>query len=395
MTSLKISAITAYAVKAHRRYQMSGQIRPARRLPGSDYFQFPPYPELYSDNSEAMVVKVETDEGLIGWGEAQNPIGPEVSQKIVEKVLGPMVLGHDPLATNIRYLEMSETLRVRGQNTGYMHDAMGAIDTALWDIKGKALGLSVSELLGGRFRETLPCYVTGLRAGTRDERLEEAQRWIQQGVMIKLFLGFGLAEDTAEVSAVRRAVGDEARLFMDGVWKYNVPEALRVGRMLEAHGVEFFESPLLPEDIEGHARLARKLDVPIAIGEALRGRHQFLAWLQAQALGICQPDVMRNGISETAKIALLAETFNTPVALHCGVVTVIGMAATWHVAATLPNFFVQEYQPVMLELFNPWLIESLRLEKGELVVPTGPGLGIHIDEERLIQDVDSQVRIEL
>lgn len=395
MSALKITAITAFAVKARRRYQMSGQIRPARRLPASDYFQFPPYPELYSENSEAMVVKVETDAGLVGWGEAQNPIGPEVSQKIVERVIGPMILGHDPLATNIRYLEMSETLRVRGQNTGYMHDAMAAIDTALWDIKGKALGMSVSDLLGGRFRETLPCYVTGLRAPTRPERLVEACGWTEQGVMLKPFLGFGLAEDTAEITAIRQAVGPEGRIFMDGVWKYNVPEALRVGRMLEEQGVEFFESPLLPEDIEGHAKLARKLDVPIAIGEALRGRHQFFPWFQAQALDICQPDVMRNGISESYKIALLSETYNVPVALHCGVVTVVGMAATWHVAAAIPNFFVQEYQPVMLELFNPWLVEPLRLENGELVVPTGPGLGIEIDEVRMAEDVDSQIRIAL
>jgi len=392
---MKITSMTAYAVKASRRYQMSGQIKAAQPLPGSDYFQFPPYPELYSENSEAMVVKIETDAGITGWGEAQNPIGPEVSQKIVGRVIGPMVLGRDPQATNVRYTEMYQTLQVRGQSSGYMHDAIAAIDTALWDIKGQALGQPVSALLGGRYRDTLPCYVTGLRGKTREARLEEAVEWSRQGVSLKPFLGFGYAEDSAEISAIRQAVGDEARIFMDGVWKYSVPEALRVGRMLEAHGVEFFESPLLPEDVEGHSKLARKLDVPVAIGEALRSRHQFFPWFQAQALDICQPDVMRNGISETYKIALLAETYNIPVALHCGVVTVIGMAATWQVAAAIQNFYIQEYQPVMLPLFNPWLEEPLRLENGQLVIPTGPGLGISINEERFEQDVDSRVTISL
>ena len=392
---MKIISITAYAVKARTRYQMSGQIQAAKRLPGSDYFHFPPYPELYSENSEAMVVRIETDEGLTGWGEAQNPIGPEVSQKIIERVLGPMILGRDPQATNLRYLEMYETLRVRGQSTGFFHDAMAAIDTALWDIRGKAVGQPISALLGGRFRETLPCYVTGLQGKTLPARLEEAVEWTRQGVSLKPFLGFGYAADSAEISALRRAVGDEARLFMDGVWKYSGPEALRVGRMLEAHGVEFFESPLLPEDIEGHRKLAHKLDVAIAIGEALRGRYQFLPWIQAQALDICQPDVMRNGISETFKIALLAEAYNIQVALHCGVVTVIGMAATWQVAAALPNFFIQEYQPSMLPLFNPWLEERLCMEQGRLVVPTGPGLGIDINQKRFEQDVDSKMTIAL
>src|SRR4029079_13791184 len=102
----------------------------------------------------------------------QAPVGPEVLQKIVEKVIGPVVLGQDPLDINIRYQEMYDTLRVRGQTTGYQLDAIAAIDTAMWDIKGKAFNQSISELLGGRFRERLPAYVSGLRASSREARLE-------------------------------------------------------------------------------------------------------------------------------------------------------------------------------------------------------------------------------
>jgi galactonate dehydratase len=165
--------------------------------------------------------------------------------------------------------------------------------------------------------------------------------------------------------------------------------------MLEANGVEFFEAPLYPEDIEGHRKLARDLDIAVAVGEPLRTRFQFLDWIKAEALDVCQPDLMRNGISETYKIAILAETYNIPVALHVGAVTAVGMAATWQTAAALPNFYIQEFQPKMFAAFNPWLVEPLRLEQGQIVVPTGPGLGITLAEDRFAQDVDSQITLTL
>jgi D-galactarolactone cycloisomerase len=143
----------------------------------------------------------------------------------------------------------------------------------------------------------------------------------------------------------------------------------------------------------GHSRLSRQLDVAIAVGEPLRTRYQFLDWFRAGAIDICQPDLMRNGISETYKIGLLAEAYNIPVALHTGAVTAIGMAATWQTAAALPNFFIQEFQPKMFAAFNPWLEAPLRLEQGKIVVPTGPGLGITLNEERFREDVDSEVRL--
>ena len=261
------------------------------------------------------------------------------------------------------------------------------------DIRGKVAGRSISELLGGRFRDRLPMYVSGLRAATRAERVEEAAEWTRQGMGVKNFIGFGYATDAAEIEAIRKGVGDEARLFTDGLWKYSFPEAVRIGRVLETHGLEFFEAPLYPEDIEGHGKLAHDLDIAVAVGEPLRTRFEFLNWFKARAIDICQPDLMRNGISETYKIALLAEAYNIPVALHVGAATAIGLAATWQTAAALPNFYMQEFQPLMFGAFNPWLEDPLRYEQGEIVVPTGPGLGITIDEARFAQDIDSEIRI--
>ena len=103
------------------------------------------------------MVRVETDEGITGWGETQAPIVPEVAQTIIGKVVGPAILGADPLATNVRYADMHGTMRARGHSSGYQIDAIAGVDTALWDIRGKAAGHSISEMIGGRFRDELPC----------------------------------------------------------------------------------------------------------------------------------------------------------------------------------------------------------------------------------------------
>jgi galactonate dehydratase len=315
---------------------------------------------------------------------------------VVARVLAPVILGRDPRDWNILFTDMYDSLRVRGQVAGYQLDAIAAIDTALWDITGKDQDASISELLGGRFHDHLPCYVTGLLGATVNDRTREASAWRNQGVAgVKPLLGFGVSEDQAEMAALRQALGDDARLFADVLWRYDGPSAMRLGRCLEDLQVEFLESPLAPEDIAGHAALARDLDIAIAVGEPLRTRHQFLPWFQSGALDICQPDLMRNGISETSKIAALALAFNVPIALHNGAVTVVGMAATWQTAATLPNFYIQELEPQMLELFNPWLKNPLQVTDGRAEVPVGPGLGIDLDEERMSLDVETQIRVQL
>lgn len=392
---MRITKITAYAVKSENAYAMSGAVRPGERLPGSDYRRFAPHRQLYSDRSEAALVRVDTDEGLVGWGEAQAPIGPEVVLAVVEKVLGPTLLGLDPLATTARAVDMYETLRVRGQVGGFQQDAIAALDTALWDLRGRAAGLSLAELVGGRLRDTLPCYVTGLRERTPEGRCEEAAQWARQGFGVKPCLGFGGPQDADEVRGLRQAMGQDAWLAVDGMWGYTLPEAKALGRVLVEAGVAFFESALAPEDVLGHRELVRSLDLPVAIGEPLRTRHQFMPWLAARAMDVAQPDLMRNGVGETLAIATLASAHHVSVALHTGVVTSVGMAASWQVAAALPNFLVQEIQPVMLQTFGHLVEEELTVADGVVHVPTGPGIGVTVDEGRVRAMADSVVEIGL
>jgi D-galactarolactone cycloisomerase len=392
---MRITKVTAYAVKSPTAYAMSGAVRPDEVLPGSDYLRLAPHRQLYSNRSEAALVRVDTDEGVVGWGEAQAPIGPEVVLTIVERVLGPTILGTDPLITTARSIDMSETLRVRGQIGGFQRDAIAALDTALWDVRGRAAGLSIADLAGGRLRDFLPCYVTGLREKTAEGRREEAANWAQQGFGVKPCLGFGVAEDAEEVVGLRRAMGDGAWLAVDGMWGYTLPGARSLCRVLSEAGVAFLESPLAPEDAAAHRDLALSVDVPIAVGEPLRTRHEFLPWLTERCMDVVQPDLMRNGVGETLAIATLASAHHLPVALHTGVVTAIGMAASWQVASALPNFLVQEFQPVMLQTFAHLVGGALSVANGKAQVPTGPGLGVTVDEDAVRAMATTIVTVEL
>lgn len=390
-----ITKVTAYAVKAEQIYAISGGSPAGEALPGSDYLRFAGYPQLYSQRSQAALVRVETDSGVVGWGEAQAPVGTDVVLTLVHEVLGPAVLGRSPMDSGIRSTDMYETMRVRGQIGGYQQDAIAAIDTALWDVRGRALGVSIADLLGGRRRDSLPAYVTGLRERTAKGRQQEASAWAAQGFGVKPCLGVGYLEDAREVEGLRSAMGDSASLMVDAMWKYTFPDAVRVGRAFEQCGVLFLESPLAPEDVAGHARLAAALDIAVAVGEPLRTRYQFMPWFQAEALDIAQPDLMRNGVTETSAIVELARAYHLPVALHTGVVTVVGMAASWQLAATMPNFCIQELQPVMLETFNGWLDKPLTMGDGAVDVPSGPGIGVDVDEERVARMATNTLSVEL
>jgi galactonate dehydratase len=220
--------------------------------------------------------------------------------------------------------------------------------------------------------------------------MEEAAGWAAQGFGVKPCIGRDYRSDMREVEDLRRAMGDDATLLVDAMWGYTLPDALCAARVFQEVGVGFLESPLAPEDIDGHVRLADALDMPIAVGEPLRTRYQFLPWIGARAMDIVQPDVMRNGITETVAVTELAVAHHLPVALHTGVVTVVGMAATTQIASALPNFHLQEVQPVMLETFKHLASQPIELRDGAVVVPKGPGIGIEVDEE-CVREMSTQV----
>ncbi len=356
----------------------------ASRRGAWDYVTQPGWMGLYSSKIETCLVRIETDAGLVGYGEGQTPIGPEVTAAAVEKVLRPILVGEDPMRVGVLRRRMYEALLPRGHFTGTIVDAVAGADSALWDLRGKMLGRPVADLLGGAFRTRIPAYVSGLKGQTADEQIAAAREYAGRGFRaIKLFLTEGLDRDIARLRRIRAALSPEVDLMIDVLWAYDLPAAMRMGTVCDELGIAWFEAPIHPQDLEGHAELARVLRLPVASGETDRTRYQFLRQFQQRALDIAQPDIGRTGITEGKAIAELAEAFNVPLTMHTGMASAVLIAASLHVAATVPLCRYQEYQPFVTEIANRFLKKPLRCDGGHFELPTGPGLGIDLDEGAL------------
>jgi D-galactarolactone cycloisomerase len=340
------------------------------------------YPTVYSDDIETMLLRVETSDGVVGWGEAQAPVAPEIPRTIVDVLLGPLALGEDALAPERLWNRLYSAMRVRGHTGGFLLDAIAAIDIAVWDICGKVAGQPVSRLLGGPCQDPVPCYVSGLHGASVDARVTEAMRLAGLGASaFKLFLSDSEAGCLETIRALRAALGTEIRLAVDALWRLDEARAVRFAKALAPSDVLWLEAPLAPEDVRGHARLARRSPVPIAIGECYRTRFEILPFFEHGAIGVLQPDLGRSGITEARKLAILADTHHVPVAPHVSIGLGPQIAAAVHLAGAIPNLLLLECNPRIFE-------QSARLARGALDwtvagarIPEAPGLGIQIDED--------------
>ncbi|MEN4870948.1 mandelate racemase/muconate lactonizing enzyme family protein [Kosakonia cowanii] len=382
---MKISRIDCFPLKITTpQAYLGGEVKAS----DSDYYYRPEYRCVYSRKMETCLVKITTDSGHVGWGEALAPVVPQVIAELITQLFAPLLTGQSPFASQVLNARMYDAMRDRGHITGYHIDALAAVDIALWDLKGQILNQPVYQLLGGAFRDQIPCYVSGLPEPDLPARCALASRWQQKGFnAIKLALGYGVQQDIENVRAIRDTLGPQASLFLDAHWNYSVAQAAELANALHPLGVGFLEAPLLPEDIAGHRELRAKSPLPIALGETERTRYQFKPFIEQRAMDIVQPDVGRTGITELMHIASLAQTWNLQVAPHLSVGLGPCIAASIHVAAALPNLFMLEYQPPVFELANQLLDRPLVCEAGHYTLPQGAGLGIAINEARVRESV--------
>jgi D-galactarolactone cycloisomerase len=385
---MKITNVTAYAIKIPRDLNTARGTAgsPAPLQESASAYRFAAtYQTLYSSQIETALIKIETDAGLIGWGEAQAPVAPEVVCTIIKTILAPLLLGENALAHERLWSRMYNAMRVRGHVGSFLLDALAGIDTALWDLKGKAYNARLCDLLGGPFASELPAYISGLSGATDAERIAQAADYHQAGFQaFKLFLD---GEPTAVLQlhdGLRARLGDQPKLMLDGLWRLAPADALLLGRELDARKAAWLEAPLKPEDVHGHARLAASLDTPIALGECWRTRWEMRPFFDAGAVEVFQPDIGRTGITEGLKLCALAEMHNVPVALHLSIGLGVQIAAALHVAASIPNLMFVECNPKVWQVAETLLKSALPVGAGVVGIPAGVGLGIEIDEDKLL-----------
>ena len=364
----------------------------------------------WTENRQVGLVKITTDDGLVGWGEGLN--GP--SARIVHDEFTPFLLGADPMQRNLRWQEMFRLLYNGNVAGGIGGSAVSAVDTALWDIAGKASGLPVWALLGGKVRDRIAVYATGLyyteENFTSDGRvipqrlLDEARMYVDLGFagMKTKVGGLPLAQDVRRVAAIREAIGPDIFLMADANQAYNATTAIRIGRELAELDIYWFEEPVNAKDVEGYLQVKSALPMAISGGENLRTRYEFKDFIGRRCVDIIQPDVvMVGGITEMHRVASMANAFGILFNPHVWGSPVM-IAASLHVASAVPECpparTPRPYQqePVMEFDRTPspireGIAEPFDQSGGFLDVPSGPGLGVEIDDTAVRQlSVDTQ-----
>ena len=360
----------------------------------------------WTDRRHAGLVRLTSDDGIVGWGEGL--YGP--SARMVHEEFAPLLLGADPMQRNGLWQKMFHIFYNGNVAGGVGGSAISAVDIALWDIAGKASGLPVSTLLGGRVRERIAVYATGLyysdegvaaasKGGPFPQRLlDEARMYVELGFagMKTKVGGLPLAQDVRRVAAIREAIGPDIFLMVDANQAYNAASAIRIGRELAALDIYWFEEPVNAKDVEGYLQVKGALPMAIAGGENLRTRYEFKDYIGRRAVDIVQPDVVNvGGVTEMQRVASMANAFGILCNPHVWGSPVM-IAASLHVAAAVPECpparVPRPYQqePVMEFDRTPspireGIAEPFDQTDGFLNVPTGPGLGVEIDEAAVRQ----------
>ena len=346
----------------------------------------------YARGFETTLVRLETDTGLVGWGEAKAPVAPRVAKAVVDDLLRDLLLGADPRRVEPLWETLYASMRLRGHASGFLLEAISGVDIALWDLAGKAVGAPVHQLLGGAYRDRIPVYASGVPAtldppGAPDHErmLAAASGTRERGFHgLKMAIGLDPRADVASVADVRAHLGEGFELFADAAGNYDVDTAVRVGRELERLGVGFFEAPLPHEFIDGYAEVARAVAIPLA-NDVITQRFQVLDYLKRGALQVVQPDVCRaGGITELRRIGVLADAFGVACTPHVSIGSAIHFVASFHVASALPNLVRHEFWFGENPLGDVLLKRpALALVDGAVAVPDGPGLGIEVDEAKV------------
>ncbi|HEY0874802.1 MAG TPA: mandelate racemase/muconate lactonizing enzyme family protein [Vicinamibacterales bacterium] len=343
---------------------------------------------------QATLVKITTDQGLIGWGECHAPVAPTMQAQIIRDLFGPLLVGQDARQVEALWQRLYQSERVRGYSTGAHIEAIAGIDLALWDILGKFANAPLYQLLGGAYRDTIPTYATfsGTYVG-RDKSsavVDAAKKMAASGfTVLKLALRRGPDSDEfAMVKEIAAAIAPDAQVAVDALGAFHLNEAVRMGRELDRIGnIAWFEDALLPDDLPKYPELARSVDTAICTGEMLSTRYQFRDLLIDRGADIVNPDVGRaGGITECRRIAWIADVFGALWSPHVSTGTAPYMAASIHMAVSSPNCAMMEVYDGNKQdgpLGNRLLQEPLEIGPGFAKVPERPGLGVSFDEQAL------------
>ncbi|BCL68736.1 L-rhamnonate dehydratase [Vibrio nigripulchritudo] len=337
------------------------------------------------------VVEVYTDDGLVGIGNVA--LAPRIAKQIIDQYLAPLVIGQDPFDYEYLWQRMYRSTLAWGRK-GVGMAAISAIDIALWDLMGKATNKPVFKLLGGRTKETIPCYASKLYRTDLDEMQREAQSYLDQGFSaMKMRFGYGpkdgplgVRKNLDSVAAVREVIGEDVDLMLECYMGWNLEYTKRILPKLEQFQPRWLEEPVIADDIDGYAELNQLTSIPISGGEHEFTSYGFRQLLEKRAVSVIQYDTNRvGGITAAHKINAIAESFGVPVIPHAG------QMHNYHLTMSTLASPMSEYFPVHdVEIGNELFYYIF---EGDPTPVNGtidldentPGLGLSISDKHLDQ----------
>jgi galactonate dehydratase len=354
-----------------------------------------------------VMLRITTDSGISGIGEIALAygLGGDAGAHMAKEMAQFLILGQDPFQIERLWEKMFRDT-FWGQGGGpVVYGAISGIDEALWDIKGKALGVPVYELLGGKCRDKLRLYANGwyIGASAPEEFGELAKKVVDDGYTAMKFDPFAIQPDGSwgypgrvierdmaqcvydRVSAVRDAVGPDVEILIECHGNLGTMSAIRIGQQLEELDPFFYEEPVDALNVDSMRKVSESINVPIAAGERLYSRYHFRKYIEDQVLDILQPDVgLAGGITETKKIATYAETYSLVVAPH-NCAGPVATAAAVQVDASMTNFLIQEWFPYFGDEHYELVTDPLERKAvdGYYEIPETPGLGVELNEEAI------------
>lgn len=348
---------------------------------------------------DTLLVRIETEGGLVGYGEAKSNTGGTGSyltlKTLVEQELGPQLIGQDARDVVKHWetmyngprthhaLRRARTFPILGRR-GATIVAMAGIDLALWDILGKSLRVPIWRLLGGKCRDRLPAYASG--GWEQEDKIgEQLLGYVERGKLRAVKMRVGAMDPTVKASvrrvqAARKALGDDIDIMVDAHGTFGTAEAKRFARHVAECDLRWFEEPVSADDHRGYAEVRASTDIPIAGGESEFTRFDFMDLAARQCVDIFQPDLARVGITETMRVAAIASAHQIGLAPHIWGGALM-FAGGLQVAAAAPAAFILEYSFAHNPLLHDLTHEGFPLVNGEVEIPDRPGLGITINEE--------------
>jgi galactonate dehydratase len=349
-----------------------------------------------------VFLRIDTDTGIHGIGQVSSGPNSAVVAAAASRI-GPLLVGEDPSRIEYLWHKLYSGFNSLG-SLGFVSALISGVDIALWDLRGKALGLPIYDLLGGRFHDRLTLYSNGWFAGctTPEEFATAAAKTVADGhtaVKLDPFKGghaylsryaasYPVEQEPAAVAivaAIREAVGDGVEIFIDAHGRFDLPTAIRLANALAPYRIGWFEEPVPPENVDALRQFRDATHVPVCVGERLYTRWEFRPVLEGRLAEYLMPDIIRTGgISEMKKIATMAEAFFIPITPHdaTGPLTLIAGA---QVMMTTPNFFRLEIAYSELPRYQEALSPPLDVRDGFMHVSDRPGLGHELREEYLSQ----------